>query len=43
MLRWKRKKRKERGEMICKFIAGLDTRTKKFCKRDKWAIIIVKS
>jgi len=31
-------KEEERGETDCKFTAGLDTKTKKLCERDKWAM-----
>jgi hypothetical protein len=38
MLRWRREKREERRETSCKLTAGLSTRTKQICKKDKWAI-----
>jgi hypothetical protein len=37
MLRWRRDERRERRSG-CKLTAGLDTRTKKLCERDKWAM-----
>ena len=39
MIMWRREvKRGERGEVDCKLIAGFDTKTKKSCERDMWAM-----
>ena len=40
MLRWRREKMRkgERGEAGCKLTATPDTRTKKNCRKNKWAI-----
>ena len=42
-MRWRREKRRERGEVDCKFTASLGTRTKKLCERQVCHIFMVKS
>jgi hypothetical protein len=38
MLMWRREKRRERVKAGCKLTAGSDTKTKKICNTDKWAM-----
>ena len=40
MLMLSREMRRERGEVGCKLIVSLDTRTKKPCERDIWTKLL---
>ena len=37
-MRWMREKRRERGKVGYKLTASFDTKTKKPCERDRWAM-----